>query len=60
MRPYIGVDLGANNSNIQINAGKTMTLKDVDIQMINQTGVKPYFTGTGQVLISGDTKVEED
>jgi hypothetical protein len=60
LRPYIEVDLGVNNSVIQVNAGRTMTLKDVDIQMVNQTGAKPYFTGAGQVLISGITEVEED
>jgi hypothetical protein len=60
MRPYISADLGANNSNIQISNGKTLTFKDIDLRMTNQTGNMPYFAGTGQVFITGITEVMED
>jgi hypothetical protein len=60
VRPNIEIDVESNDSNIQINIGKTMTLMDVDIKIINQSGSKPCFTGPGQVSISGTTEVKED
>jgi hypothetical protein len=59
IRPYIGIDFAANDPSINLLSAKGITLKDVDVHLINQTDHKPFFTGNGNVAISGITKVIE-
>jgi hypothetical protein len=59
IRPYIGIDFATNNPSIILSQGKVLNLQNVDLHLINQTDNKPFFTGTGNAVISGITKVIE-
>lgn len=60
IRPHILLDLGSQNANINVLDGKILTLKDVDLHLINQTLSKPYLTGNGAITITGITEIKED
>ena len=59
LRPTIGVDFEMLNNGINVLSGKTLNLYHVDLQLINQSNTKPFFDGSGQVIISGNTKIIE-
>jgi hypothetical protein len=59
IRPYIGIDFTSNDPSIILTPGKVLNLQNVDLHIINQNDDKPFFTETGNVVISGITKVVE-
>jgi hypothetical protein len=60
IRPYLSLDVGINDTSMQIETGKTLTIKDVDLIIVNQNGSKPYFTGNGTLSVSGVTEVRQE
>jgi hypothetical protein len=60
IRPYISLDLGTNDTNIQLQTGKTLTLKDVDLIIVNQNGNKPCITGNGVLSVTGISTMREE
>lgn len=60
IRPYISLDLGTNDTNIQLQTGKTLTLKDVDMIIKNQNGGKPCITGNGVLSVTGMSTVKQE
>jgi hypothetical protein len=59
LRPTIGIDFEMLINGINILSGKTLNLYHVDLRVLNHTDSKPFFDGSGQVRISGNTKITE-
>lgn len=57
IRPYIGLDFDGASPVLSVSNGKTLNLRDVDLHLINQANNEPSVSGSGQVIISGYTKV---
>ncbi len=59
LRPTIGIDFNMPTSGFNIMANKILNLHHLDLQVINNSDTKSFFDGSGQVVITGNTKITE-